>query len=541
MSLSAAKWKRLTEAAIAHTSDPWAYLDLEHHAAERVRRIKYHIPYNILSSPDEHGPGVCRIESKEDIAGADPELLPLDEDLESMLQHCGDNASISGAHWIVDEAIVKIEKQPFASGAMRNCYRMKKIPQNPHAGKGTHALNWKKANNYVAKDYKPDHGSERKQYFLDVRLQTEAAYWARLFNESNPPKKIDMIHVFIVEFLDREDHPLFCVERFIDGPYIKHNSNSGYLENHHKRLTPQFFSHFTFLKSSGLCMVVDIQGVDDLYTDPQIHTHNCRFGGGDIGFRGMALFFASHTCNALCQLFELPNIKSSISDFVKLRPGFEVTPVDTTTTSEGNVHFQMAALYAEDRITLPSGSITKEALILSYLHQSAIRRNGAALELLARLYSNQFAEDLSDILVETVAQMRDSFFTSDVLEEDLKVSYQLWKLAAECDVPEGMVHLALALESTGDESTLYQVTTDWASALKLYQRIQSIYKNDMPLSMPMYEVLRHQAEMLSIGGYGLTKDVDYARELFFDAGTIAMQAGNMFLGNQCFRKAESLE
>lgn len=38
------------------------------------------------------------------------------------------------------------------------------------------------------------------------------------------------------------------------------------------------------------------QGVDDLYTDPQIHTASggSRFGRGNMGLRGIALFFASH-------------------------------------------------------------------------------------------------------------------------------------------------------------------------------------------------------------------------------------------------------
>ena len=42
------------------------------------------------------------------------------------------------------------------------------------------------------------------------------------------------------------------------------------------------------------------RGVDDLYTDPQIHTAsestaNPRgMGRGNMGLRGMALFFASH-------------------------------------------------------------------------------------------------------------------------------------------------------------------------------------------------------------------------------------------------------
>lgn len=41
----------------------------------------------------------------------------------------------------------------------------------------------------------------------------------------------------------------------------------------------QAFSHFTFERSGHQLIVVDIQGVGDLYTDPQIHTVGsyCRF------------------------------------------------------------------------------------------------------------------------------------------------------------------------------------------------------------------------------------------------------------------------
>lgn len=35
----------------------------------------------------------------------------------------------------------------------------------------------------------------------------------------------------------------------------------------------QAFSHFTFECSHHRLIVVDIQGVGDLYTDPQIHTY----------------------------------------------------------------------------------------------------------------------------------------------------------------------------------------------------------------------------------------------------------------------------
>lgn len=44
------------------------------------------------------------------------------------------------------------------------------------------------------------------------------------------------------------------------------------------------FSHFTFERSGHQLIVVDIQGVGDLYTDPQIHTSlGTDFGDGNLG------------------------------------------------------------------------------------------------------------------------------------------------------------------------------------------------------------------------------------------------------------------
>jgi elongation factor 2 kinase len=64
--------------------------------------------------------------------------------------------------------------------------------------------------------------------------------------------------------------PLFCAEKFIEGHYEKHNSNNGFIEEAHYRMTPHAFSHFTYVMTGGKRMIVDLQGVGDLWTDPQV-------------------------------------------------------------------------------------------------------------------------------------------------------------------------------------------------------------------------------------------------------------------------------
>lgn len=44
--------------------------------------------------------------------------------------------------------------------------------------------------------------------------------------------------MYILEFKDRPDSPLFHCEHFIEGDYIKYNSNSGFVEEN-IRYTPQ--------------------------------------------------------------------------------------------------------------------------------------------------------------------------------------------------------------------------------------------------------------------------------------------------------------
>jgi elongation factor 2 kinase len=97
-------------------------------------------------------------------------------------------------------------------------------------------------------------------YYSDVKMQMLAKLYGEMFNALDPPKKVDFLQVFLIEFPDREDKPIFLVERFIDGEYTKHNSNNGFVGVDGRR-TPQAYSHFTWVASNREMIIVDIQGV----------------------------------------------------------------------------------------------------------------------------------------------------------------------------------------------------------------------------------------------------------------------------------------
>ena len=59
---------------------------------------------------------------------------------------------------------------------------------------------------------------------------------------------MDFFQAYLIEFFDDENEEkeeeenerrqLFCVEHFVEGEYVKYNSNSGFVSDM-KRLTPQ--------------------------------------------------------------------------------------------------------------------------------------------------------------------------------------------------------------------------------------------------------------------------------------------------------------
>lgn len=56
---------------------------------------------------------------------------------------------------------------------------------------------------------------------------------------SHPYPQVDIMQMCVVEMTDRPGKPVFHLEHYIEGKYIKYNSNSGFVRDDNIRLTPQ--------------------------------------------------------------------------------------------------------------------------------------------------------------------------------------------------------------------------------------------------------------------------------------------------------------
>ncbi|OQS05457.1 inositol-3-phosphate synthase [Thraustotheca clavata] len=216
--------------------------------------------------------------------------------------------------WNSSHTVIKLDLVPFATGQLRNAYYLQDLGMH---GDGEGEL-------YVAKVIMGE--AEPSAYLCDVEMQAVCAHYAKLYNEHQPPLKVKYASSWLLKLRDRLD--LVCsVEEYLPGAYVKYSNNNGFVgketstTEERERNTPQAFSHFTFVASDYRLMVVDIQGVNDSYTDPQIHTADGQgFGTGNLGTHGMEKFLESHRCNEVCRWLGLRTLNE------QFKPGGTAAP-----------------------------------------------------------------------------------------------------------------------------------------------------------------------------------------------------------------------
>jgi len=205
--------------------------------------------------------------------------------------------------WVRERVRVQIAKHPFAQGGMRVVYRMREFDPVMNDGEYVEA---------VAKRFKPD--CEEKQYYYDEAMtQMVCESYAQEFNRRRTGFYIGFLPVSVLRI--DSTGVLYNSEPYLRGEYLKHNDNSGHVDT--TELLPQAFSHFTYEASNQTLIVVDIQGVGEYYTDPQIHSFNGEgFGLGNLGQSGIKKFLQTHKCNKICRSLGLrdPRAKGKIKE-----------------------------------------------------------------------------------------------------------------------------------------------------------------------------------------------------------------------------------
>jgi len=332
--------------------------------------------------------------------------------------------------WSEEVTIVKMESEPFTHGAMRYCYRMKKLATPPKSSSyhRFYKYGWSRASNYVAKAYicedtkKIDTSEAAKDAVRnDIKLQYEANHWAQKFNASDPPKKIHFIRAWACEMPDREGHPWFAIERFIAGKdsygasFVKHNTNSGFVDLDLHRVTPQVFSAHSFYASNGTRLVADIQGVGDLFTDPQVLSNDYRFGDGDLGPRGMALFFKTFRHCSFSDSLGIPIFPLSRNE-LKHQAKYDE---DEDTVSDA------VSLNLDDDSSFASADVEKALCRFAALDMNRRARQSA-------LHTPMEAMRKSGLQVDDATEKRSNIFnaqksTSAVIKKSLHISSRVTK------------------------------------------------------------------------------------------------------------------
>lgn len=238
---------------------------------------------------------------------------------------------------------LNLENDPFEEGGTRWAFRGVVARGNYHG--------FRRGRKIVVKAIKSSRFYEGIRLTEDdIVVQEMAKTYCEEFNEQGfVDAKLIMLPAKLIEAEKRhydsqrriliEEGEALLLETMIDGTYEKFNSNNGWANARDE--IPQFFSHWSWVRSNGSLIVCDLQGHRGmpespllnkelssavsqdgiqyyLLTDPAILTKESKFGCNDLGLRGIVDFFDGHKCNHLCYKFLIHTKKPWLWDRIKV-------------------------------------------------------------------------------------------------------------------------------------------------------------------------------------------------------------------------------
>jgi len=294
---------------------------------------------------------------------------------------------------------------------------------------------------------------------------------AEEYNKLKPPNRIDFLECFVIEYRQEGQESLFwCCEKFVQGDYMKHSSNSGFVEEAHHRMTPHAFSHYSYLLSGGKRMIVDIQGVGNLWTDPQVHCIDKprEFGVGNLGLAGIAKFFKTYRFNPLCEWIGLVPFQHSPTGqeaelgeldweaasrdyklaYLAAKPNpYRNAIAKRCSTLGGDVHFMLARMYEQGSF----GDVDMESAVF-HVERAAKFGDGDANVVLAKAYAGIARDTLQEYRV----------------QEDPEKAFSFWLTAAKAGNVEAMSQVANYYDGTFSVPNLevdYKQAVSWYAPL----------------------------------------------------------------------------
>lgn len=146
--------------------------------------------------------------------------------------------------------------------------------------------------------------SETEPVIMQAKMDTIAAFLAEQYNTfTGGSLRFNTARLAVME-----DESVYAIEPFLEGNFVRYSDNVG-------RLSDDFvydpvvhaFSHFTYQFTSSTLIVVDLQGVGQILTDPALHSYDPRplHTTTNLGEDGINHYFATHVCNEVCQALRL--------------------------------------------------------------------------------------------------------------------------------------------------------------------------------------------------------------------------------------------
>jgi len=247
-------------------------------------------------------------------------------------------------NWVIRGTFdVSVSKEAFGKGGERYAFYLK-------FEDGKNIGTWvAKEDKYISADQEEEVKFHEQKLVSQKYAQTMAAEFTSILARLVPRYTLTFSACYLVKTNTKPNRFLF-VEPFIQGEFVKWNSNSGYVKTNaglgaicededeenededdddsiydfrgfSKEDVPQAFSHWSHVHGVsilkvGELIICDLQGFYEASSktfrlvDPVIHSasEGMRFARTDHGKKGIAKFFETHQCNGLCLMLSLPPV-----------------------------------------------------------------------------------------------------------------------------------------------------------------------------------------------------------------------------------------